>query len=99
MSKKNNRYSQEFKDEAVRQVLIEGTNVKDLASRLGVQRSQLYFWKEQYLKTRGFEPLESGTNLKEMAQEIAELRKQLAKSQRINEILKKTVVYFGKDEL
>jgi transposase-like protein len=33
-----------------------------------------------------------------MAEEIAQLRKQLAKAERMNEILKKTVVYFGRDE-
>jgi hypothetical protein len=33
-----------------------------------------------------------------MAAEIARLRKQLGKSERINEILKKTVGYFAKEE-
>jgi hypothetical protein len=33
-----------------------------------------------------------------MANEIGSLRKQLAKSERINEILKKTVSYFAKED-
>jgi transposase-like protein len=33
-----------------------------------------------------------------MATEIEQLRKKLSRSERINEILKKTVVYFAKDE-
>ena len=41
---------------------------------------------------------EGGRSPKAMATEIAELRKQLAKSQRMNQILKKTVGYFSKDE-
>ena len=35
---------------------------------------------------------------KEMAAELESLRQQLRRSERINEILKKTVGYFAKDE-
>jgi len=40
----NQRYSPEFRDEAVRQIIEGGHSVTDLAARLGVSANSLYKW-------------------------------------------------------
>ena len=40
----NHRYSPEFKDEAVRQIIEVGHSVSDVAARLGVSTNSLYKW-------------------------------------------------------
>ncbi len=40
----NYRYSPEFKDEAVRQIIEAGHSVSDVAARLGVSTNSLYNW-------------------------------------------------------
>jgi len=40
----NQRYSAEFRDEAVRQVLDRGYSVKEVSQRLGVSAHSLYKW-------------------------------------------------------
>jgi transposase len=96
MSKR--RFTEEFKESTVRQVLLEGTPVKQLAEKLGLHPSLIYIWKDKYLEKQEGHKVEPGANPRQMAAEIADLRNQLAKSQRINEILKKTVGYFSKDD-
>jgi transposase-like protein len=40
----NHRYSPEFKDEAVRQIIEAGHSVSDVAARLGVSTNSLFEW-------------------------------------------------------
>ena len=58
----------------------------------------LYRWNQQHRDELEASKPEGAQSPKEMAAEIADLRKPLAKSQRMNEILKKTVGYFSKEE-
>ena len=96
---KRRQHSQEFKKEAVRYMIMEGESATSVGERLGINTNLLYRWKGEFL-----EELEGGSGVneqmspKEMAAEIQSLRKQLRRSERINEILKKTVSYFAKDE-
>ncbi len=79
-------------------LIIEGLDAKEVSEQLGVNRSQLYRWKQAHLdELEGSSP-EGARSPKAMAVEIAGLRKQLAKSQRMNEILKKTVGYLSKED-
>ena len=47
MSKK--RYTEEFKKEAIRYLVIEGESVALISKRLGVSANQPYKWKGLYL--------------------------------------------------
>ena len=96
MSKR--RFTEEFKSETVRQLLLGGTPVKQLAEKLGLHPSLIYIWKDKYLEKQDGHNVESGASPREMAAEIADLRNQLARSHRMNEILKKTVGYFSRDD-
>lgn len=46
----NQRYSEEFKIEAVKQVTKRGLRVADVAERLGVSAHSLYAWVKRYSK-------------------------------------------------
>ena len=96
---KRRRHSLEFKKEAVRYMIMEGESATSVAERLGVNTNLLYRWKGELLEELEGQSKEGArTSPKEMAAEIDQLRKQLRRSERINEILKKTVSYFAKDE-
>jgi transposase len=52
MSKKHgNRYSQEFKQEAVRLLLTSGKTAKQLGQELGVTGQSLADWREEAIRT------------------------------------------------
>lgn len=93
------RYSAEFKKEAVRLMVLDGLSASDVGKRLGVNPGQLYKWKQVHLADLEKDAqAKSQASPKEMSAEIDRLRKELARSERINEILKKTVGYFSKDD-
>ena len=96
---KRRRHSQEFKKEAVRYMIMEGESTASVGKRLGINTNLLYRWKGEFLEElEGSTKEDAQMSPKEMATEIEQLRKQLGRSERINEILKKTVSYFAKDE-
>jgi len=94
---KKRQYETEFKHDAAHQIIIGGVAVKDLSKRLGVPVSLLYRWKNEHLEELEANNPSSAPSPKQMAQDIAELRKELAKAKRMNEILKKTVGFFSQD--
>ncbi|MGJ8639362.1 MAG: transposase [Opitutaceae bacterium] len=94
---KKRKFTAEFKQDAARQIIIEGVAVKEVSERLGVPVGQLYRWKSEHIEELEANNPSSAPSPKKMAAEIAELRKELAKSKRMNEILKKTVGFFSQD--
>jgi len=98
--RRRRRYTQEFKDDAVRLVL-EGTPMTEVADKLGVERSCLGRWRDEYLKRIEQRGGGGGIGLamspKEMAAEITKLRKQLKTSELHREILKKALTIFSQD--
>ena len=79
-------------------MIMDGQTAPEVSAQLGVKPNILYRWKKEHLDS--MEPSSGpgqGTP-SEMAAEIDRLLKELARSGRINEILKKTVGYFAKDE-
>ena len=97
---KRNRYSVEFKKEAARLLIMDGMTAPEVSKKLGVPAGMLYRWKSAYLDELGGNvEAGQGASPAEMAAEIQRLNKALGREKRINEILKKTVSYFSKDEL
>lgn len=79
-------------------MIIECLRAREVSKQLGVSENMLYRWKQEHIKElEDAKPMEAQSPT-EMAKEIEQLRKQLAKSQRMNEILKKTVGYFRKED-
>jgi len=88
------RYTPEFKDEAVRQVTERGYSVKEVAARLGVSPHSLYKW------TKAVSPSKEERRedeLLESKREILKLRADLRRTQEERDILKKAAAYFARD--
>ena len=84
------RYSVEFKKEAARLIIMEGLSGSEVSEKLGVNPNMLYRWKRQHLEElEGDKCKAAQASPQQMAAEIEQLRKELAKAKRINEILKK----------
>lgn len=88
----NQRYSPEFKDEAVRQVIDRGYTISEVADNLGVSQHSLYKW----VKACRPSPEQSKDNeLIEAKKEILQLRSQLKRAEEERDILKKAARYFA----
>lgn len=84
----NKKYPDEFKREAVRQVLDKGHSVPSVAKRLGISDKSLYYWVNKARKTP------------EQTSEGEEIRRLKAELKRVSEerdILKKAAAFFAKE--
>jgi transposase len=95
---KNKRYTDEFRREAARLLIIDGVSASDVSKKLGVAQGLLYTWKQKFLTELSGSDVEGESNAVELSKELTRVRKELAREKRITEILKKTVGYFAKDE-
>lgn len=86
----NKRYTEEFKIEAVRQIVDRGYSVAETARRLGTTTHSLYAWKKKY----GPDSAEHLAKT-ENDQEIRRLKKELRRVTEERDILKKAAVYFA----
>lgn len=92
------RYSREFKIEAVRQLEEGKVSGVQLALMLGVKRSILYRWKKE-LATHGPDVSFPGTGkvrTDEQA-EIRRLKRELAQVTEERDVLKKAAAYFARE--
>lgn len=85
-----NRYPEEFKIEAVKQVTQRNHSVADVAERLGVTSHSIYNWIKKY----GPNADENQTKTDE-AIRIRQLEKELKRVTEERDILKKAAVYFA----
>ena len=84
------RYTEEFKIEAVRQVVERGHSVADVASRLGMTTHSLYAWKMKYGpdSTEYQEKASAEVENKRLKQELKRVTEE-------RDLLKKAAVYFA----
>ena len=91
----NIRYNREFKEQAVQLVLEAGRSVPEVAEDFGVHMNTLYKWIKQY-EEHGEDAFPgSGKQLPE-AEELKQLRKEVANLKMENDILKKATAIFAK---
>ena len=88
------RYTPEFKDEAVRQVIDRGHSVSEVAERLGVSAHSLYNWIKA-VKPEQNEQLTQDLN--QAKSEILKLRAELRRAEEERDILKKAARYFARN--
>jgi transposase len=88
----NQRYTPEFKDEAVRQVVERGYRVSEVAERLGVSTNSLHKWVKAVKPTRSDR---QAAELNEAKKEILKLRADLRRVEEERDILKKAARYFA----
>ncbi len=83
------RFTQEFKQDAIRQVTERGYPVAEVAARLGVSTHSLYKWiQDQKARDGG---AESGRD-----EEVRRLKAELRRVTEERDILKKAAAYFAK---
>jgi transposase len=89
---KRRKYTAEFKEEAVKQVIDKGHAVPDVAKRLGVAEGVLYTWVSKFKKLD--EP--ESNDFKAMQAEMGKLKAELRRTTEERDILKKAAAYFAK---
>lgn len=88
------RFTPEFKQEAVRQIVERGHSVADVSARIGVSAHSLYKWVKAIAPDRSEQ---RAAELTEAKGEILRLRAQLRRTEEERDILKKAARYFAKE--
>lgn len=91
-----NRYTKEFREEAVRLALESEKSAREIARDLGVSHWTLRDWVKQYRENMHRSEPKSPETLEE---ENRRLRRELALLRQEREILKKAAAYFAKEQL
>ena len=86
------RYTQEFRDEAVRQVTERNYPAKEVADRLGISVNTLYIWIRKSAPAKAV-----ADELAASKQEIQRLKAELKRTQEERDILKKAAAFFARD--
>ena len=89
------KFPEEFKQEAVKQVIERGYSVSDVAKRLGVSIQGLYKWVKEYSPNVA-DRYES--ELKEVRRENMKLKANLKRAEEDRDLLKKAAAYFAKNQ-
>ena len=87
------RYTEEFKNEAVKQVTERGYSVKEISERLGISTKSLYVWLQ---RAKGTNKGGDSGDVAAMRQENARLKAELKRVEEERDILKKAAAYFAK---
>jgi len=90
----NQRFTPEFKEEAVRQVVDRGYSVAEVSARIGVSTHSLYKWVKAVTPDKSEK---QAAELVEAKSEILRLRAQLRRLEEEREILKKAARYFARE--
>jgi transposase len=90
MERATRHFTREFKQQAVRQVLVAGRSATDVARELGIRADQVRRWKR--VISAGAAPSQRREELRRMRREIARLRAELA-------ILERAAAVLGEDGL
>jgi len=90
------RYSKEFKQEAVNQVIERGYCVSDVSKRLDVSANSLYAWVSASKGSKGKSTSGSTDSIR---QENARLKSELKRVEEERDILKKAAAYFAKESV
>jgi transposase len=93
------RFSKEFKLEAVRLLDLGQKSAAVLALELGIRRNQLYKWKEQLAGKADAAFRGPGRKPATRDGEVARLKHELAKVTEERDILKKAAAYFARELL
>lgn len=87
----NQRYPEEFKTEAVKQITERGHKVADVSARLGVSQHSLYLWIKRYTLPVGERQVQTSHS-----DELRRLKAELKRMTEERDILKKAAAYFAR---
>ena len=94
-SAKRRRYSDEFKQDALRLIVTEGYTFKAAAEAVGISDQTLRAWHAKLVPQP--QPCGDDATLGELQAENKRLRKALKRAELEREILKKATAYFAKE--
>lgn len=94
---KRNKYSPEFKAQAVKRCLSGSFTIKEVAESLGVGYYVLRSWRQDYLKKEESEIPKSDKQVRE-SEELKRLRKEVKRLQEDNLILRKFAAMLSKEQ-
>ncbi len=91
------RYTDEFKDEAVKLFNDSDLTIGDVSKRLGVPKSTLLYWVEKRSDSSGSSKAKKSSKVSDLEAENSRLRKELAEARMERDILKKAAAFFAKE--
>jgi transposase-like protein len=91
------KYTQEFKDDAVRLVLSGEATMTQIARDLGINPNTLGAWKKEYCSEHK-EPASAGKVGETPQAELARLRREVRRLRMERDILKKAVSIFSEEQ-
>ena len=94
--KDRKRYSREFKLEAVRRANESGKPVTEVARELDISVHHLYRWRDEAAKQG--DKVFPGKGKTNSQDELIRLRRENARLREERDILKKSLIFFAKDE-
>ncbi|MEO1973928.1 MAG: transposase [Pirellulaceae bacterium] len=94
--KRKPRYTEDFKRDAVKLVVVEGHSMLHASTLLGVSCGSVRNWVEEYGPDRD-EVVDEHTTVGDLQDEVRRLRKELKQAELEREILKKATAYFAKE--
>ena len=86
------RFTDEFKQDAVAQVVERGYSVSEVAERLGISTKSLYTWRARYSK-----PDRVRADEATLLAELRRVKVELARVTEERNILKKAAAYFARE--
>jgi len=94
MTKRSQRFSTEFKREAIRRASEDGVTDKSVCKELGISTRQFRRWRDEFhlLGTQAF-PGQGRTR----DEELADLKRELSQVKKERDFLKEAAVYFAKE--
>jgi len=90
------RFTREFKLEAIRLLEQSDRPIAELARELGIRRNQLYKW-QQALSSKGEAAFPGAGRKRDYEEENARLRAELERVKEERDILKKAAAYFARE--
>ena len=94
---KRQRFTAEFKREAVRLLDAGERPASEVAIDLGIRRNQLYKWKTDLVRSGELSFPGSGRKPLDQESELSVLKRELARVTEERDILKKAAVYFARE--
>jgi transposase len=93
------KYTDEFRQAAVKQVVDGGRAVRQVARSLEMSAGTLGNWVARANKGEALSKLPLGKPLSELEAEVSRLRQEVARLKIEKEILKKAAAYFAKESM
>ena len=89
------KFTDEFKEEAVKLVRDQGYNITEAARNLGIHRTQLRRW----VKGKSLSPAPVTGSMIQLQAEVKQLRRENERLRMEREILKKAAAFFAKESV